>query len=134
MKKTVLLAALAAFMVAIATAAMPFSARRSSYHHSPPFRPSPVRQAPPPKVHPPRMKPPYPHQHCHSSTFWTGLGIGILGGLAIDAFRPVPPVTPPVVIRNPVWVQPVYESRPVIDAYGRVIRYEQVIVREGYWR
>lgn len=125
MKKAILFAVLAASMTA---AAMPFGARRMFYHRRARFKPVPVKHA-----HPPRV-----HHHYHPNRpnmFWTGLGIGFLGGLAVDTLRPaqvVPP--PPVVIRNPVWVPPVYESRPVLDTYGRVIRYEQVLVREGYWR
>lgn len=84
----------------------------------------------------PMHRPPPPHHrhHHHSSElFWTGLGTGLL----IDAIRPTPPppvVVGPVITTQRVWVPPVYETRPVLDAYGRVIRYEQVLVRVGYWQ
>ena len=78
---------------------------------------------------------PMPHYHSHHTIgwFWAGLGTGLL----IDALRPTPP-PPPVVVgpvaHQRVWVPPVYETRPVLDVYGRVIRYEQVLVRPGYWQ
>lgn len=119
----------------ICAALMPIVAMCKPGPNAPHNRPSAFR----PSAHHRAPMPPSPriHHHHHSGAFWTGLGVGVIGGLAIDAFRPAPVVAmppPPVVIRNPVWVPPVYETRPVYDAYGRIIRYEQVLVREGYWR
>ena len=89
------------------------------------------RHVPPP--------PPPRHYHAHhpSRAFWTGVGVGIVGSIAYDALpmphRSIIPAPPPMAI-NPVWIPPVYESRPVYDIYGRIVRYEQVLVRAGYWQ
>lgn len=72
---------------------------------------------------------PVPHHHHHhhhsSGWFWAGVGTGLL----LDAVRPAP-----VVVRNPVWVPPTYSTVPVCDTYGRVIRYDRVLVTAGYWQ
>jgi len=84
---------------------------------------------------------PMPHHHHHhsfwgrgGSHFWPGFAGGIVGSLFAPAVVPPPPPPPPVVLVNPVWVPPVYGTRPVYDAYGRVVRYEQYIITQGYWR
>ena len=87
------------------------------------------------RVHRP-MPPPPPRHHYHHSAwgrggcnFWPGFTGALVGSTLL---RTLPP--PPVVAVNPVWIPPVYESRPVYDVYGRIIRYEQVVVRAGYWQ
>ena len=82
-----------------------------------------------------------PHHHHHHSVwgrggshFWPGFTGGLVGSLLAPAIVPPPPPPRPVVYVNQVWVPPVYETRPVYDSYGRIIRYEQVIVVPGYWR
>lgn len=89
-------------------------------------------------VTPPRPSQPSMHhrQHMHHHyhynpllPFTVGLGTGLFFGRAA---RPLPP-PPPVVAVNPVWVQPVYETRPVLDQFGNIIRYEQVLIKVGYW-
>ena len=84
---------------------------------------------------------PMPHHHHHHSVwgrggshFWPGITGGIVGSLLAPANVPPPPPPRPVVYVNQVWVPPVYESRPVYDTYGRIIRYEQIVVVPGYWR
>lgn len=85
-----------------------------------PHRP-PVHRAPPP-----------PRHHAPVVPFVYGIGAGMLLSHAIIHSHPTPP--PPVVALNPIWIPPVYESRPVYDSYGRIVRYEQVLVKEGYWQ
>ena len=118
--------------VAVLVASMAFAAPHGHIGHRPGHCPIPMRRPPPP---PPPRPMPHHHVHCHSPYwFWAGLGTGIL----VDALRPTLPPPPPVVVgpvvHQRVWVPPVYETRPVLDAYGRVIRYEQVLVRPGYWQ
>lgn len=83
---------------------------------------------------PPRLMPHHHFHHSHYSPAWFLAGLGT--GLLVDAFRPTPP--PPVivgpVVHHRIWVPPVYETRPILDVYGRVIRYEQVLVSPGYWQ
>lgn len=81
--------------------------------------------------------PPPPPRHHHSSwgrggcNFWPGFIGGVVGS-AITSTIPPPP--PPIVAAHPVWIPPLYEQRAVYDAYGRLIRYERVVVRAGYWQ
>ena len=127
-----------AFIVMICTILMPVigickPGHAPIHHVRPVFRPSHIHHRmppPPPKVH---------HHKHHSSAFWTGVGIGVFGDLLLRGSTPIPrPLVvtppPPVVAVNPIWIPPVYETRPVYDSYGRVIRYEQVLVRVGYWQ
>lgn len=94
----------------------------------------------PPIVHRgPALRPtPMPHHRHHSawgrggSNFWPGFVGGVIGSIVAPVVVPPPP--PPVVIAHPVWVPPVYGTRPVYDLYGRIIRYEQYIITPGYWR
>lgn len=81
-----------------------------------------------------------PHHHHHHSVwgrggshFWPGFAGSLVGSLLAPAVVSPPPPRP-VVYVNKVWVPPVYEIRPVYDTYGRIIRYEQVIIVPGYWR
>ena len=114
--------------VAVLAASMAFAAPHGHTGPRSGHCPIPLRRPPPP----PRPMPHY-HVYCHSP-YWFLAGLGT--GLLVDAFRPTPP--PPVivgpVVHQLVWVPPVYETRPILDAYGRVIRYEQVLVRPGYWQ
>ena len=117
-------------IVAVLVSSMAFAVPHGHTGHRPGHGPIPMRRPPPP----PRPMP-HHHVHCHSPYwFLAGLGTGIL----VDALRPTPPPPPPVVVgpvvHQRVWVPPVYETRPVLDAYGRVVRYEQVLVRPGYWQ
>ena len=117
--------------VTVLVASMAFAAPHGHIGHRPGHGPIPMRRPPPP----PRPMPHHNNRHSnHSPTwFWAGLGTGLL----IDMLRPTPPPPPVVVgpvVHQRVWVPPVYETRPVLDAYGRVIRYEQVLVRPGYWQ
>ena len=84
---------------------------------------------------------PMPHHHNHHSVwgrggshFWPGFAGGLVGSLLAPAVVPSPLPPRPVVYVQQTWVPPVYETRPVYDSYGRIIRYEQVIVVPGYWR
>ena len=92
------------------------------------------RHGPIPTHHPPPRPMPHHHHHYHHSPDWFLAGLGT--GLLVDAFRPTlpSPVIVGPVVHHRVWVQPVYETRPILDAYGRVIMYEQVLVRHGYWQ
>ena len=88
-----------------------------------------------PRIH--HAPPPPPRHHFHHSGFWPGVGIGLGAGLMIDALHPLPPPPPvvaPVISTGRVWVPPVYETRPVYDAFGRIVRYDQVLIRAGYWQ
>lgn len=105
------------------------------YHLHAPHRASAVHRGPSPRPAP------MPHHHHHhsfwgrgGSHFWPGFAGGIVGSLLAPAVVTPPPPPPPVVLVNPVWVPPVYGTRPVYDAYGRVVRYEQYIITQGYWR
>lgn len=129
--------------IALAAAAAIAIARPGPYARP---RPMPPHRAyvPPPhhRVHvPPRPVPFVPRHHYHAyhadAPFWVGLGVGAIGVALSHAIAPAPTAVvapPPVVVRNPVWVPPVYETRPVYDAYGQLVRYEQVMVRAGYWQ
>ena len=84
------------------------------------------------RAHPPPMRPHhhyYRHHYGPTAPFALGLGAGLVFG---SITRPLPP-PPPVVAVNPVWIQPVYATRPVFDQFGQIVRYEQVLVRAGYW-
>lgn len=105
------------------------------YHHPAGHRVPVVHRGPPPRPAP------MPHHHHHHSVwgrggshFWPGFAGGLVGSLLAPAFVPPPPPPRPVVYVQQTWVPPVYETRPVYDSYGRIIRYEQVIVVPGYWR
>ena len=113
--------------VAVLIASMAFAAPHGRVGPRPGHSPIPIHHQPPRPIH--------HHNHSHHNHspawFWAGLGTGFL----IDTFRPTP-LPPPVVVgpvvHQRIWVPPVYETRPILDAYGRVIRYEQVLVRPGY--
>ena len=103
-----------------------------------PHRPIPHRPIPhrPLAVHhQPKLVHPPVHHHSvwgrGGRNFWPGFTVGIASSLLMP---PPPPPPRPVVYVNQVWVPPVYETRPVYDAFGNIIRYEQVLVRAGYWR
>lgn len=100
----------------------------------PQYRPAP--RHPPVVRHLPRQTPPLHHYHSTwgrgGRNFWPGFTAGIVGSLLVPRLPPPPPR--PVVYVNQIWVPPVYETRPVYDAFGNIIRYEQVLVRAGYWR
>ena len=119
-------------IVAVLAASMTFGAPHGHIGPRPGHGPIPMHRPPPP----PRPMP-HHHVHCHSP-YWFLAGLGT--GLLIDTLRPAPPPPPPPpvvvgpVVHQRVWVPPVYETRPVLDAYGRVVRYEQVLVRPGYWQ
>lgn len=106
----------------------------------PPARPMPKAVHIPKPIHRPPAPPPH-HlyrraHHSHHGDFWTGFGIGTLSGFALQAAAPCPPPPPPppVVAVNPIWIAPLYEQRPIYNAFGHVIRYERVVVRPGYWQ
>ena len=111
------------------------SGHTSIHHVRPIFRPSPIHHRMPP---PPSKVVHHHHHRHHSGAFWTGIGIGVFSDLLLRESAPIPrPLVvtpPPVVAINPIWIPPVYETRPVYDLYGRVIRYEQVLIRAGYWQ
>lgn len=51
--------------------------------------------------------------------------------------KPPPPAfvaPPPRPIVSAVWIQPVYEIRPMYDQFGRFIGYQRVLVSQGYWQ
>lgn len=109
-----------------------------------PRGPRPHRPSPPPRMHhpmpPPRPMPPAPH-HRHSfwvrggSSFWPGFTGALVGSMIAPAIVPPPPPPPrPIVYVRQTWVPPVYESRPVYDVFGNIIRYEQVMIAPGYWK
>ena len=123
MKKILIaIAALAAVTCVAAPHHVPAGHRAPVVHRGPPPRPAPI-----------------PHHHHHSvwgrggSHFWPGFTGGLVGSLLAPAVVPPPPPRP-IVYVNQVWVPPVYETRPIYDTYGRIIRYEQVVVVPGYWR
>ena len=109
----------------------------ASHHSRTPYRTPVVHRGP-------LLRPaPMPHYHNHwhniswwgkgGRNFWPGFASGLIGSLLAPAIV-APPLPPPAVLVNPVWVPPVYGIRPVYDVYGRIIRYEQYIVTPGYWR
>lgn len=115
-------------------------ARPSPGDHGP--RPLPmhgprIQYAPPP----PKLAPRHHHHHSASS-FWTGVGVGLLGSL----IAPPPPPPPTVIVTTPtptpapvvvqparVWVPPVYGERPIYRA-GIYVGIERYIITPGYWR
>lgn len=125
MKKLIMTLVAAVSLACIAAPHHPHISHRAPIvHRGPSLRPAPM-----------------PHHHHHhsfwgrgGSHFWPGFTGGIVGSLLAPAVVPPPPPPPPVVLVNPVWVPPVYGTRPVYDAYGRVVRYEQYIITQGYWR
>jgi len=92
------------------------------------------RQVPRVRPHQPPIHhaPPLPKHHTPFVPFTYGVGAGLFLNHVLLHSRPIPP--PPPVALNPIWIPPVYESRPVYDEYGRIIRYEQVLVKAGYWQ
>ena len=115
-------------VIAVLVASIAFAAPHGHMGSRPGHGPIPTHHPPP------RPMPHHHHHHHHHSPVWFLAGLGT--GLLVDSFRPTPP--PPVivgpVVHQRVWVPPVYETRTILDAYGRVIRYEQVLVRPGYWQ
>ena len=101
-------------------------------HHPAPAFYHPLK--PMPHVRP--IPPPPPHRHSYwgrgGRNFWPAFGVGTLVGAALATTVVEQPT---VVVQAPgrVWVPPVYETRPVYDVFGRIIGYEQVMVRPGYW-
>lgn len=101
------------------------------YHSHASHRAPVVHRGPPPRPAP------MPHHHHHSflgrggSHFWPGFVGGLAGSLLAPAIVPPPP---PTVLVNPVWIPPVYGTRPIRDAYGRIIGYEQYVITPGYWK
>ena len=136
MKKTIAIAAVALAISAFASPRAPFNVRR---HHTPPpmhiqaSRPAP-RPMPRPVVH--HLAP----HHSHSAwgpggrNFWPGFAGGVISSAIL--MPPAPVLTPPLPRPHvfAVWVEPVVEIRPVYDIYGNIIRYDQVVIRAGYWR
>lgn len=127
MNKTAIALGIALVSIACYARPMPLLQHRSAPHHPPVVR------------HPPRQIPPPRHYHHYHSTwgrggcnFWPGFTAGVIGSLLVPRLPPPPPR--PVVYVNQIWVPPVYETRPVYDVFGNIIRYEQVLVRVGYWR
>lgn len=84
----------------------------------------------------PMLPPPPRHHHSFwgpgGRNFWPGFAGAVVGSAIFGPPPPPPPVT--CIGVAPVWIAPLYEQRPVYDAYGRVIRYERVLVRAGYWQ
>ena len=80
------------------------------------------------------------HHHHHSGHFWTGVGVGLLGGLITSSYvapatpPPSPVVVGPVIQSAPqrVWVPPVYGERPIYRA-GIYVGTERYIITPGYW-
>ena len=70
-----------------------------------------------------RMPPPPPrHHYIHNRHTWPAFGVGaVIGAIAATSIQPV-------------WVPPMYQAVPVYDAYGNIVRYDQVLIRAGYWR
>lgn len=101
------------FALAVSTALFAFGHRHGPYG-GPGFRPGP-----------------YMHHHHHhgAGAFWTGVGVGFLGGALL------PPPPPPVYVSAParVWVPPVYGERPIYRA-GIWVGTERYVIMPGYWR
>lgn len=131
MKKTAV-AALAAFICLMAFGKlMP----HISVHRGPAPRPAPqIHRGPAPRPAP------MPHRHNHYSTwgrggsnFWPGFAGGVIGSAILRPPALILPPPPPRPHVFAVWVEPVVEMRPVYDVYGNIIRYDQVVIRAGYW-
>lgn len=92
--------------------------------HSPMYGPRIHHATPPPPRH--------HHHHHHSGPFWTGVGIGLAGGLLSTMIAPPP--APVVIQATPqrVWIPPVYGERPVYRA-GIYVGTERYIITPGYW-
>lgn len=105
-------------------------------HRAPAPRPAPlIHRGPAPRPAP------MPHNHHHYSTwrrsgssFWPGFAGGVIGSAILRPPALVLPPPPPRPHVFAVWVEPVVEIRPVYDVYGNIIRYDQVVIRAGYWR
>ena len=139
---TLILALAASFAVAAPRGPM---GARPMPHRSPMLRPvQPVHRG-----HIARPAPmPHHSSHHHGSVwgrggrnFWPGFVGGFVGSTIasrptiVIPPRPVfAPPPPPVVIVNPVWIEPMYELRPIYDVYGNIIEYTWVKTRDGYWR
>ena len=94
--------------------------------------------------HTPPPPPPNLHlKHHHSAgSFWTGVGVGLLGSLiappppppqTVIVTAPTPTLAPVVVQPARVWVPPVYGERPIYRA-GIYVGTERYIITPGYWR
>ena len=101
-----------------------------------------IWHAPPPPL--PNLLPKHHYHHHHSAgSFWTGVGVGLLGSLIAPPPPPPPPtviVTTPTPIPAPVvvqparvWVPPVYGERPIYRV-GIYVGTERYIITPGYWR
>ena len=108
-----------------------------------PYSPRPHYVPVPHRMHhpmpPPRPTPPHRHHlwgkgGSHFLPSFTGSLIGSLVAPMVVPPPPPPPPLRPIVYANQTWVPPVYETRPVYDVYGNIVRYEQVVVVPGYWR
>ena len=65
----------------------------------------------------------------------SAIGAGLTAAAIASAWaRPVVPAPAVVPMPGRVWVPPVYETRPVYNAYGQIIGWQQVMVVPGYWR
>ena len=122
-------------LIALAVLAATTCTAAPYYHHHAPHRVPIVHRGPPPRPAP------MPHHRHHNDSWWGKGGRnfwpGFTGGLVGSLLTPTivqPPSPPPVVLMNPVWVPPVYGTRPIYDAYGRIIRYEQYVITPGYWK
>ena len=133
MKKIFTLIAVASMIAAFAGPPAP---RSHGSHPAPrPHGPRAVYIGPAPRPHLPAPRHHHHHHHHSGRDVAAGIGIGLgLSLLSPYTMSPPPPPPRPYPYRPLVWVPPVYETRPVYDAFGNIIRYEQVMVRAGYWR
>ena len=123
-------------LIALAVLAATICTAAPYYHHHMPHMVHVVHRGPPP-----RPAPIPHHRHHHNDSwcvksgrnFWPGFTGGLVGSLLTSTIVQ-PPSPPPVVLINPVWVPPVYGTRPIYDTYGRIIRYEQYVITPGYWK
>ncbi len=117
--------------------AAPHRPGRALRHSAPPI----VRHVQAPR--PPAMPHSVHHSshHSHSlwgrggSNFWPGFVGGLVGSTIVRQPYAVmlPPPPRPMVYIQQTWVPPVYENRPIYDAYGNIIGYTKVLISHGYW-